>query len=203
MGAPPRRPPLPWLKPALLTGGLFPFAVVVFRAARGELGANPIATALNQFGLLALLFLLASLACTPLQALVGWTWPMRVRRMLGVFAFFYATTHLLTYVGVDQGFDGEVLWRDVTRRPFIIAGMGAWLLLLPLALTSTNASVRRLGHTRWQLLHRLAYPAAVLAVLHFIWRVKKDLTEPLVYAAVLLVLLLVRAVLLARRRLSA
>lgn len=163
------------------------------RAATGRLGANPIAEVLNQLGLLALVFLVASLACTPLKAIFGWTWPMRIRRMLGLFAFFYATAHVATYAGIDQGFDVPTLIEDVLKRPFILVGLAAWMVLAPLAITSTDASVRRLGFRRWKLLHRLAYVATGLGVVHFTLRVKKDVTEPVLYGAILAVLLAVRA----------
>lgn len=163
-------------------------------AIRGELGANPISTALNQLGLLALVFLLASLSATPLNAFLGWTWTIRIRRMLGLFAFFYASVHFLTYAGLDQLLNFKAIVEDITKRPFITVGFAALLLLIPLALTSTNAMVRRLGFVRWKRLHRLVYLAAGLGIVHFIWRVKKDLSQPLLYAAWLGILLGVRAV---------
>ncbi|HET9157767.1 MAG TPA: protein-methionine-sulfoxide reductase heme-binding subunit MsrQ [Myxococcaceae bacterium] len=191
---PPRRPPLPWLKSGLFAGALIPLALLVWRAAHRTLGADAIAIGLNQLGYLALVFLMASLACTPLKILTGWTWPIRVRRMLGLFAFFYASLHLLTYVGIDQQLDWPVLWGDVTQRKFMIVGFLAFLCLVPLAWTSTNASVRRLGFDRWKALHRLAYVAGVLAVVHFIWRVKSDLRVPMTWALILGVLFLIRIV---------
>jgi sulfoxide reductase heme-binding subunit YedZ len=192
--------PHPWLKPALLLGGCSPGAIILLRAARGTLAADPIAEALNRFGLLALVFLLASLACTPARLLTGWTWPARVRRMLGLFAFAYAAAHVLTWAVADRGLEWRAILEDLTLRPFIIAGALAFALLVPLAATSTSRMVRRLGHRRWQALHRLAYPATALACLHFFWRVKADLTEPLVYAAVLAVLLGVRLAVALRAR---
>jgi methionine sulfoxide reductase heme-binding subunit len=188
----PRSPPLPWLKPGLFVGALVPLAVLLWRAAHGTLGADAIAVGLNQLGYLALALLMASLACTPLKILTGWTWPIRVRRMLGLFAFFYASLHLLTYVGIDQQLDWPVLWGDVTQRKFMIVGFLAFLCLAPLAWTSTDASVRRLGFKRWKALHRLAYVAGVLAVVHFTWRVKSDVRVPMTWAAILGVLFLVR-----------
>ena len=184
--------PYPWLKPGVFLGALVPLAVLGLQALQGTLGADPVALALNRLGLLALIFLIASLAATPAKLLLGWTWPVRLRRMLGLFAFFYATVHLVTYVVVDQRFDWPVLWADVTKRKFMVVGFAAFLLLLPLALTSTDASVRRLGFRRWKALHRLAYLAAVLAVVHFLWRVKLDVRQPLLYALVLGALFLVR-----------
>jgi len=199
---PPRRAPLPWLKPGLFAGALLPLGLLLWRAAHRTLGADAVAVGLNQLGYLALVFLMASLACTPLKILTGWTWPVRVRRMLGLFAMFYAALHLITYVAVDQQLDWAVLWSDVTQRRFMIVGFGAFLLLLPLAWTSTDASVRRLGFQRWKGLHRLAYVAGVLAVVHFLWRVKLDRRVPLTWAAILGVLFLIRIVdgLRARRK---
>ncbi|HLL52946.1 MAG TPA: protein-methionine-sulfoxide reductase heme-binding subunit MsrQ [Myxococcaceae bacterium] len=189
-----RAVPLPWLKPAVLTGSLVPLGALVLRAAVGELGSNPISEALNALGLLALIFLVASLACTPAKVLFGWTWPIRIRRMLGVLAFVYALLHFLTYAVLDQGLDLATLWEDVTKRKFIFVGFAALLLLLPLTLTSTDSSVKRLGYVRWKRLHRLAYLAGGLGVIHYVWRVKADLTEPVVYGLILGGLLLVRVI---------
>jgi sulfoxide reductase heme-binding subunit YedZ len=195
MDSPPRRQvPFPWLKPGVFVGALAPLGGLVLQAFVGTLGADPVAIALNRFGLLALIFLVAALACTPAKLLLGWTWPLRIRRMLGLFAFFYASLHLVTYVAVDQRFDWPVLWADVTTRKFMVVGFAAFLLLLPLAVTSTDASVRRLGYQRWKALHRLVYLAGVLAVVHFLWRVKLDIRQPLIYALVVGALLLVRVV---------
>jgi sulfoxide reductase heme-binding subunit YedZ len=186
--------PVPWLVPAVWTAGAIPLAAVAMRAAQDELGANPISEALNRLGLTALVFLVLSLACTPVQLLTKWTWPVRIRRALGLLGFGYATLHFLTYLVLDQQLAvGEVL-EDVGKRPFITVGFAAWLLLIPLALTSTKAAVKKLGFVRWQKLHRLAYLCAALGVVHFYWRVKKDHTEPLIYGAVVAVLLLVRVV---------
>lgn len=191
---PPRRPPLPWLKPGLFVGALFPLLALLWDAAHRTLGADAVAVGLNQLGYLALVFLMGSLTCTPLKILTGWTWPVRIRRMLGLFAFFYATLHLLTYVVIDQQLDWGVLWGDVTQRKFMVVGFAAFLLLVPLAWTSTDAAVRRLGFQRWKTLHRLAYAAGVLAVVHFYWRVKLDTRVPLTWAAILGVLFLIRIV---------
>lgn len=187
-----RKVPLPWLLPAILTGAFVPLAVLLFRAGNGTLGADPVAISLNKLGLLALIFLVASLACTPLKILFGWTWPMRIRKTLGLLGFAYASLHVLTYLVVDQGLDLRAILADLYKRRFITSGALAYLALVPLAWTSTAASVRRLGFARWTRLHRLAYLAAILGVVHFIWRVKKDETEPLTYAAVLAALFAVR-----------
>ncbi len=178
----------------MLVGSLAPAIRLLALGARGELGANPIATALNQLGLVALVFLIAALAATPLKATLGWTWPIRIRRMLGLYAFFYASLHFLTYLGLDQVFDLPAVFADITKRKFIAVGFTAFVLLVPLAITSTDAMVRRLGYLRWKRLHRLGYVAAALGVVHFIWRVKKDLSQPLTYGAVLALLLAIRVV---------
>jgi sulfoxide reductase heme-binding subunit YedZ len=181
-----------WLKPGIFLGALAPVASIGLRALTGSLNANPIAEVENELGLAALIFLIASLACTPARRVFGWTWPVRVRRELGLFAFAYASLHFLVYVLVDQVLDLQGIFEDVVKRPFITVGFLALVLLLPLAFTSTKASVRRLGFVRWQRLHQLAYLAGVLAVVHFIWRVKIDVTQPLTYAVALGILLLVR-----------
>lgn len=186
--------PYPWLKPAVWTGGSAPAALMVTRAASGALSANPIAAALNQLGLLALTLLMLTLACTPLQLVFKWTWPPRIRRALGQLTFCYATAHLLTYALLDLQLDFATLGADLAKRPFITVGFTAWLLMAPLMVTSTDAMVKRLGYVRWKRLHRLSYVCAALGVVHFVWRVKKDVTEPALYAAVLALLLAVRAV---------
>jgi sulfoxide reductase heme-binding subunit YedZ len=173
---------------------LLPFAWLLARALVGRLGANPIAEVLNQLGFWALIFLLSSLACTPLQIVFRWKWPLRLRRMLGLFAFFTACGHFVFYAVVDQGLDLNEIGKDLVKRKFIAVGMATLLVLLPLAVTSTDKWMRRLGFHRWKALHRLAYLAGVLAVVHFVWRVKKDLTEPLTYASILALLLIVRVV---------
>ena len=190
----------PWLKPAVFAGALAPLLAILWNAAHRNLGANPIAEALNELGLTAFVLLLASLACTPLREVLGWTWAIALRRMLGLFAFSYAVLHASTYAVLDQGLDVRAIVADVTKRPFIIAGFSAFLLLVPLAATSTAAAVRRLGFPRWKRLHRLAYAAGVLASIHFYLRVKKDVSEPAVYGAVLAVLLLARVALYLRKR---
>lgn len=194
LGVTVRRPrgPYPWLKPGIFLGGLVPLAYAVVRAWRGELGANPIAQVENELGLTALIFLVATLACTPTRRLFHWTWQMRVRRLLGLFAFFYASLHFLTYVALDQVLDLQTVVADVAERPFITVGFLAFVLMIPMAITSTSGWVRRLGYRRWALIHLAIYPAAVLASIHFIWRVKIDVSQPLAYAAVVAALLAVR-----------
>ena len=195
-----RRGPVPWLKPGILVGALAPLAAILMRARSGGLGANPIAEILNELGLLALALLIASLALTPLRTVFGWTWPIRVRRTVGLLAFFYATVHVSVYAGLDQALDWRAIAADVSKRPFIFVGFAAFTFLIPLAVTSTNAAVRRMGHVKWSRLHTLVYPAALLAVIHFVWRVKKDVREPMTYGLILAGLLLVRGVTALRRR---
>ena len=195
-----RREPVPWLGSGVLLGGIAPIAYIVLRVFRGELSANPIAEIENELGLAALVFLLASLACTPARRLLGWTWPMRIRRQLGLFAFFYVTLHVLTYLVLDQFFDWGAMWEDIAERPFITAGFVAFVILAPIALTSTNGWIRRLGYGRWLRLHQLVYVAGALAVLHFVWRVKIDVSQPLTYAFVLAGLLGLRLLWWIRKR---
>jgi sulfoxide reductase heme-binding subunit YedZ len=171
---------------------LVPLAKIAWDAFTGGLGANPIEAALDRLGFWTLTLLALSLAPTPAHDLLGLAWPVRIRRMLGLFAFSYATLHLLWYVGVDQFFDLHLLAEDVLKRKFMAVGFAAWLLLVPLAVTSTDRWVRRLGFARWKRLHRLVYVAAVLGVIHFVWRVKADLRRPLVAAAAIGALLAAR-----------
>jgi len=192
--------PRPWLKPAVFTAALAPLAAISLQAVRGALGANPVAEALNRLGLTAIVFLVASLACTPAREVAGWTWAIGLRRMLGLFAYFYACLHFATYAIVDQGLRGKAIVADVSKRPFILSGFAAFLLLTPLAATSTAAAVRRLGFPRWKRLHRLAYVAGALAAFHFWLRVKKDVRQPAIYATVLGALLLARVVVFLRER---
>lgn len=191
---------LAWLVPAVVTGGLVPAAVLALRACRGALGANPIAEALNQAGLLALVLLLSSLAATPLKILTGFRWPIRIRKSLGLLGFFYACVHFLIYAGLDQAFALRAIGADVAERPFILVGFLALVLLVPLAITSTASMLKSLGFARWKRLHRLAYVVAILGVVHFFLRVKKDVSEPAVYGAVLAALFLVRIVNFVRER---
>ena len=163
-------------------------ALEIFGVGRMSLGANPIEELIHRLGIWGLNFLLITLAVTPLRRLTGKGWLLRFRRMFGLFAFFYVLMHFLTYAGLDQRFDLPVIFEDIAERPFITVGFTAFLLLIPLALTSTNAMIRRLGR-RWQKLHRLVYLIAILGVVHFYWQVKLDTLEALVYAAILAVLL--------------
>lgn len=183
------------MRAAVFVASALPAVWLGVMAFSGELGANPIATAMNQLGLMALTFLIGSLACTPLKEVFGWVWPIRIRRMLGLYAFFYASLHFLTYLGLDQLFDFKAVFADITKRQFIYIGFAAYVMLVPLAVTSTDRMVRRLGFARWKWLHRLAYLAAILGVIHFVMRVKKDLSQPLTYGFVLGALLMARVIL--------
>lgn len=177
------------LKPVVFVLGLLPLAWLVWQALFGYLGVNPIETVNRFLGDWALRFLLIALAVTPVRKVSGWAQVARLRRMLGLFAFFYVCLHLSSYIGLDLFFDWPALWKDVLKRRYITFGMIAFMLLLPLALTSTDAMVRRLGGRRWRNLHKLVFPIATLAVVHFFMMVKADIREPTVYAAILVALL--------------
>lgn len=178
-------------KPFVFALGLAPLAWIVWDTAHGQLGTDPVAQLEHRTGLWALRLLLATLAITPLRRLTRHAGLVRYRRMVGLFAFFYACVHLTTYLVVDLGGYWSQLLSEIAKRPYMTVGFTAWLLLVPLAATSTRGMMRRLGG-RWQRLHRLVYPAALLAILHFLWLVKADRREPLAYLAVLAVLMLAR-----------
>jgi sulfoxide reductase heme-binding subunit YedZ len=179
-----------WInKPILFIAALIPLAFLVYRALNNDLGANPIETINRYTGDWVLRFLLITLAVTPLRRLTGWNGLLRYRRMLGLFAFFYACVHFLSWAWLDQYFVLADILQDVAKRPYITVGFASFLMLMPLALTSTNAMIRRLGAKRWQQLHRLVYLIGIGGVVHFLWLVKSDIREPLVYGAVLALLL--------------
>lgn len=177
------------LKPPLFIACLAPLAWYAWGAQADTLGANPIETVTRGLGTWALNFLLITLCVTPLRKYSGWNWLLRLRRMLGLFAFFYALLHLSTYLWFDQFFDWGEIAKDILKRPFITVGMITFALLLPLAATSNAYAIRKLGGRRWQELHRSVYLIGMLAVLHYSWMVKADLGKPLLYAALLGVLL--------------
>jgi sulfoxide reductase heme-binding subunit YedZ len=190
------------LKAGLFLLCLVPLAILVletFGIAGLSLGANPVEELIHRCGIWGLNFLLITLAITPLRKLTGWVWLLRLRRMLGLFAFFYICLHFLVYAGLDQRFNLQAIVEDVIERPYITLGMTGLLLLIPLAITSTNAMMRRLGR-RWQKLHRLVYVIAILGVWHFYWQVKLDITEPLIYIGILALLLGFRLVVVWRKR---
>jgi sulfoxide reductase heme-binding subunit YedZ len=188
------------IKPFVFIAALGPLAYLLLGAWQGRLGANPIETITRSTGLWTLRFMLITLAVTPLRRLTGLNDIVRVRRMLGLFAFFYGSLHLLTYVWLDQFFDWAAIVKDVAKRPFITAGFSAYVLLVPLAITSTAGMIRRLGGRTWRRLHRLAYVTAALGVVHYWWLVKADIRPPRNYAIVLGVLLFARAYVFARSR---
>lgn len=181
------------LKGVLFVLALAPFLVIAWRVLEGDL-VEPIEYITRATGDWTLYMLCITLAVTPLRRLSGWNWLARMRRMIGLFAFFYALLHFTAFIWFDHFFDIASMWRDVLKRPFITVGFTAFLLLIPLALTSTNAMMRRLGGKRWQWLHRLVYVVAPLGVLHFWWMKagKNDFAEPTLFAVIVAVLLGIR-----------
>jgi sulfoxide reductase heme-binding subunit YedZ len=178
-------------KPIVFFAALIPLALLGLDALQGNLGANPIEKITHQTGLWTLILLLVTLSITPLRRITGIQWLIQYRRMIGLFAFFYGCLHFTTYIWLDQFFAIHSIVKDVYKRPFITAGFTGFVLLIPLALTSTKGWIRRLGK-RWQLLHRLIYVSAAAGVIHFIWLVKADLREPLIYATIFCGLMAIR-----------
>jgi sulfoxide reductase heme-binding subunit YedZ len=181
------------IKVLVLVAALIPAAWLTYALfyAPGALGANPAETLQLHTGIWSLRLLVLTIAVTPVRRLTGWNRLVQFRRMLGLLAFFYAVLHLATYVVLDRLFDLSGVWEDVVKRPFITAGMIAFLAMVPLAITSTKGWIRRLGR-RWQLLHRLVYVSAVAAAVHYLWKVKVMIGSPVNYAALVAILLLVR-----------
>jgi sulfoxide reductase heme-binding subunit YedZ len=180
-------------KPVVFVLSLLPAAGLLYALFAGTLGVNPAETLQLATGLWAFRFLIATLAVTPVRRLTGWNGIIRFRRMLGLFAFFYATLHLCTWIVLDHSFAWGEAFADIAKRPFITAGMVAFAAMVPLAVTSTKGWIRRLGR-RWQKLHRLIYVSAIAAALHFIWKVKVPIGEPVYYGAIVAALLLFRLV---------
>jgi methionine sulfoxide reductase heme-binding subunit len=180
---------------------LGPIGLLVWKAFHELLGANPVDVITRTTGRWTLTFLLITLSITPLRKISHLPWLVRFRRMLGLFAFFYGSLHLMTYIWLDKFFDVPAMLHDIAKRRFITAGMTAWALMLPLALTSTAGWIRRLGGKRWQKLHRLIYLSATAGVIHFIWLVKADLRRPLTYGAILAALLAFRVGMWSRAKL--
>lgn len=176
-------------KSVVFINALLPLLLVSIDASRGRLGANPIEYFLRMTGVLTLLFLLVTLSITPLRKLFGWNQLIKFRRMLGLFAFFYGCVHLTTYGVFDKSIDIPAIAADVVQRPFIAVGMIAFLMLIPLAVTSTNKMIKRLGGRNWALLHRLTYVAAILGVIHFWMIVKSDIFYPAIFAVAAAILL--------------
>lgn len=198
-----------WFKAAVFLVCLLPLVKLLlelFGLAGLSLGANPVEELIHRCGIWGLNFLLITLAITPLRKITGKAWLLRLRRMFGLFAFFYILLHFGVYAGLDQRFNLQAIFEDVLERPYITLGMTGLLLLIPLAITSTNGWMRRLGR-RWQKLHRLVYVIAILGVWHFFWQVKLDIREPLIYIGILAILLGFRVVVSwrksRRRRLTA
>jgi len=178
------------LKCAVFAASLAPAASLVWRAAHDRLGANPVETLTHATGDWTFNFLLLTLAITPLRAITGQHWLVRLRRMLGLFAFFYGLLHFLTFAGFDHAFDPGAIMHDVAKRPFVAAGFVAFVLMIPLAATSFNAAVRWLGGRRWQELHRSVYAIGIIGCVHYFWLVKITAIQwPLLYAAILAALL--------------
>lgn len=178
---------------ALIFGlSLIPLGKLAFNAYLDNLGANPIEKVTHITGYWALSFLLITLSVTPLRRFSGWLWLIRLRRMLGLFSFFYAVLHFLTYLVLDQFFDWQAIFEDIFKRPYITVGFSVFLILIPLTITSSNTMMRKLGGRRWKKLHQLVYLCAIGGVVHFAWLVKKDLSNPVVFAVILGFLLGIR-----------
>ena len=195
-----------WIAPAkvaVVLGGLYPLARIVLLGVTGGLGANPIEFITRSTGLWTLVFLCITLAVTPVRRLTGLNALLRFRRMLGLFAFFYVVLHFTTYIWFDKWFDVLAILKDIVKRPFILVGFSAFVLLIPLAVTSPKAMVRKLGR-RWQTLHRLIYPIVMLAILHFWWMKagKHDLILPKIYGSIVVVLLAWRVIVWLRSRIT-
>ncbi len=178
----------------LVFNGLLPVLLIAFDAWRGKLGANPVEFVTRATGVLTLVFLVITLMVTPLRKICGWNWLLKQRRLLGLLAFFYGTAHLLTYLAYDRDWQLQTVVGDVYKRPFIAIGMFSFALMVPLAVTSTNAMIKRLGGQRWAQLHRLTYYITIGGVLHYYIIVKSDITYPLLFAIVVAVLLGYRVV---------
>ncbi len=195
------RPPVKLFKPVLWLLCLAPLVRLIYLGFSGRLGANPIEYITLSTGIWTLVLLMGSLTITPLRRITGQSWVIKFRRPIGLFAFFYGCLHFTTYIWLDKFFDLKDVLKDIAKRPFITMGFLAFVLLIPLAATSTAGSIRRLGR-RWQTLHRLVYFSAAAAVVHFWWKQKADIREPFVYAIVLGSLLLIRILFWTRRAVS-
>ncbi len=183
--------PKSWIQIAIHIGALLPLLVLFWDFSQNNLTVNPIQEATFRTGKTALVLLVLSLACTPVNMLIGWKRVIAWRRPLGLYAFMYAAVHLLIFAAIDYGLDWGLIWQTVLEKRYVVVGFAAFLLLLPLAITSTKGWMRRLGK-RWKILHRAVYLAAVLAVIHFVWLVKADIREPLMYGAAVALLLALR-----------
>ena len=189
-----------WVVPAAFAACCLPALWFVVQFLRGGLSANPVDDVLNGMGYWAFVLLALTLACTPLSLILKLKWPLRIRKLLGDFSFTYACLHLASYVGLDQGLDFSAIGQDILKHKFIMLGMATWLLLLPLAVTSTQGWQKRLGFRRWKRLHRVVYVAGVLASIHFFLRFKTARIETIAWGALVAALLLVRVVDALRKR---
>ena len=190
-----------WIKILVFVASLAPLMYLIWALLQDGLGANPIEELTRRSGEWTLRFLMITLCMTPIQKLFKQSWPIKLRRMLGLYAFFYASLHLLTYVWLDQFFAWDDIVMDIIKRPFILVGMLAFVLLIPLAITSNQRMMRKLGRL-WKRLHQLVYLIGALGVLHFFWLVKKDMFMPTIYLSILAILLGYRLIAAWRRRLS-
>lgn len=170
---------------------LLPLARLVWLGLTDGLGANPVEFVIRSLGTWTLVCLLVTLSVTPIRLIFGINWLVQLRRMMGLFTFFYVCLHLLAYAGLDQWFDWQAIVHDIAKHPYVLVGFSAFVLMIPLAVTSNQAMIRRLRQ-RWKMLHRLVYLIAILGVTHYWWLVKKDVSEPFIYAVVLFILLAVR-----------
>jgi sulfoxide reductase heme-binding subunit YedZ len=193
---------LRFTKIALFLAALIPLERLLWKAFHDSLGANPIEVITHSTGDWTLIFVLSTLAITPLRRLTRQYWLIGLRRMIGLFAFFYGTLHFLTYIWLDKFFDIHEMLKDIEKRRFITVGFAAFVLMIPLALTSTAWSIRRLGGKNWQRLHRLIYLTGILGVVHYTWLVKADRRKPLEYGAVLTILLAYRVAIWAKEKAS-
>ncbi|MGA7160472.1 MAG: protein-methionine-sulfoxide reductase heme-binding subunit MsrQ [Bacteroidota bacterium] len=187
-----RRSAVSLVKPLVFISCLLPIIVLSWNGLHDKLSANPISDITNETGLWTLRFIVITLALTPLRKVMGWHWLIKFRRMIGLFAFFYGFLHFTTYIWLDQFFDWQSMAADISKRPFITVGFASFVLMVPLAVTSTQKMIRRLGGKRWDILHRLIYFTGVGAVIHYMWLVKVVIYRQIIYAAIVAALLLFR-----------
>jgi len=188
-----------FIKLLILVNGLVPLALLVWDQSHNQLGANPQNFLILTTGMMTLIFLILTMAVTPLRKITGWNWLIQIRRMLGLYAFFYGCLHFLCFFSLDRGFSVASTLTEMLKRKYLIVGGTALLVMVPLAVTSTNGMIKRLGGKRWRALHRLAYVAAIAGVIHYYMQVKADVRQPLAFVAVLAVLLGYRLVVYLRR----
>ncbi|HLX95247.1 MAG TPA: protein-methionine-sulfoxide reductase heme-binding subunit MsrQ [Verrucomicrobiae bacterium] len=178
-----------FIKLLILVNGVVPLALLIWDQSHNKLGANPQNFLILTTGMMTLIFLVLTMAVTPLRKITGWNWLIQFRRMLGLYAFFYGCLHFLCFFSLDRGFSISSTLTEMVKRKYLIVGSTALIAMIPLAVTSTNAMIKRLGGKRWRALHRLAYVAVIAGVIHYYMQVKADVRQPLVFAVVLAVLL--------------